>query len=126
MLARFWNNASGGVAPMLALTLIHSLGAVGAAIDFSRANAARAVFQAALDSTALTLSKKATTDTAAQLNSIATATVTTLFNRPDVSNVTVTANYTSTAGSKIVLTGGATVTTNFLSMFGYDSLPVSA
>ena len=62
LLARFWKNAAGGVAPMLALTIVPLLAAVGAAVDYSRANAARTAFQTALDSTALMLSKTAATN----------------------------------------------------------------
>jgi Flp pilus assembly protein TadG len=125
-LSRFWNNTRGGVAPMLALTLVPLLGAVGAAVDYSRANAARTALQAALDSTALMLSKTAASDTGGQLSTEATAMVSALFNRNDVSNVSVTANYSNNGGSKITLTASANVTTNFLSMFGFNTVPIGA
>src|SRR5262245_55457279 len=48
-----------GVMPLFALPLIPLLGFVGAAVDFSRANSVKAAMQAALDSTALMLSKDA-------------------------------------------------------------------
>ncbi len=44
---------------MFALVIIPMFGAVGIAIDFSRANSARTAMQSALDSTALMLSKEA-------------------------------------------------------------------
>lgn len=59
LLARFWNNRQGGVAPMLAITIIPLIGAVGAAVDYTRASAARSAMQTSLDSTALFLSKSA-------------------------------------------------------------------
>src|SRR5258707_5355266 len=43
----------------LALGLVPLVGAVGAAVDYSRANSVRTAMQAALDSTALMLSKDA-------------------------------------------------------------------
>ncbi len=126
LLARFWNNRRGAVAPMFALTLIPLLGAVGAAIDYTRANAARAAFQTALDSTALTLSKTAATQTGADLQSSATNIMNALFNRPDVQNAAVNVQYSTTAGSKLVLEGSASVPTTFLHVLGYDQIAIGA
>ncbi len=111
LLARFWKNRRGGVAPMLALSAIPLMGAVGAAVDYSRANAARAAFQGALDSTALMLSKTAATTAPADLQTSATNIFNATFKRNDTSNVTVTANYTSTNGSLINISGSAIVNT---------------
>ena len=125
-LARFWKNAQGGVAPMLALTIIPLLTAVGAAIDYGRASAARTAFQTAVDSTALMLSKTAATTTAGQLSTSATNTLSALFNRSDVSGVTVTASYTTGSGSKVVLNAKANIATEFLNFLGYSTIPISA
>jgi Flp pilus assembly protein TadG len=125
-LARFWNNRHGGVAPMLALTLVPLMGAVGVAVDYSQANATKAAFQAALDSTALMLSKTAATQTGIQLQTTATSYFNALFSRPNTSGVAISATYSSTGGSTVVLTATATVQTNFLGILGYSSLPISA
>jgi Flp pilus assembly protein TadG len=125
-LARFWNNRHGGVAPMLALTLVPLMGAVGVAVDYSQANATKAAFQAALDSTALMLSKTAATQTGIQLQTTATSYFNALFSRPNTSGVVISATYSSTGGSTVVLTATATVQTNFLGILGYSSLPISA
>jgi Flp pilus assembly protein TadG len=69
MLTKFWNNAHGGVAPLLALTIVPLLWAVGIAIDYSRINAAHAAFQNALDSTALMLAKTAANETSTRNHS---------------------------------------------------------
>src|SRR3954469_5097830 len=61
---RFGSNCCGNVAIMFALAIIPIFGAVGAAVDYSRASSARTAMQAALDSTALMLSKEITEDTA--------------------------------------------------------------
>ena len=53
MLIRFLRDHRGSIAPMLAFTAIPLMGGVGVAVDYSRANATKAQFQAALDSTAL-------------------------------------------------------------------------
>jgi Flp pilus assembly protein TadG len=126
LLARFWNNRRASVAPLAALAIVPLIGAVGAAIDYSRANAARAAFQSALDSTALALSKQAETDSNAALGTAATAMFNAVFHRPDVQNVTVTAAYSSTAGSKLVLTGSGTIPTDFVSFLGVDNIKFTA
>ena len=59
LLRRFLRNRDAGVAPMLALAALPLFGFAGAAIDFSRAASVRTSMQAALDSTALMLSKDA-------------------------------------------------------------------
>jgi Flp pilus assembly protein TadG len=125
MFARFFQDCRGGVAPLLALTAIPLMGAVGVAVDYSRANATRTAFQHALDSTALMLAKTAATQSATDLQSAASAYFNAQFVRPDVQNVTVTASYDGTAGSKVVLNGSATVTTNFLGVLGYGNLAIS-
>jgi len=91
-----------------------------------KANAARAAFQVALDSTALMLSKTASSQSQTDLQTAATHTLKALFVEPGVNNVTVTANYSSTNGSQIVLTGNATLNTNFLGILGIDQLNISA
>ena len=126
MLARFLKNCRGGVAPMLALTAIPLMGSVGVAVDYTRASAARTAFQAALDSTALMLSKTAATQTGADLQTAATNYFNALFTRPEASNVAITADYSSTSGSKVTLNGSATINTNFLGVLGYSQLNITA
>jgi uncharacterized protein YegL len=111
---------------MLALTLVPLMGAVGVAVDYSQASATKTAFQAALDSTALMLSKSAATQTDTQLQADATTYFAALFNRPNTSNVAISATYSSTGGSTVALEATATVQTNFLSILGYSSLPISA
>ena len=67
LLWRFLGNRDAGVAPMLALAALPLFGFVGAAVDYSRAASARTAMQAALDASALMLSKDAQTLTAADL-----------------------------------------------------------
>ena len=126
LLTRFWKNRHGGVAPMVGLAIIPLLGAVGAAVDYSRANATRTAFQAALDSTALMLSKTAALQTPEQLQAAATADFNALFVRPDVKNVSVSVNYSTVSGSKLALNGSAVLDTNFLSVLGIDTINITA
>jgi Flp pilus assembly protein TadG len=126
LFARFWNNRQGSVAPMLGIAIIPLLGAVGAAVDYTQANAARAAFQNALDSTALMLSKTAATDSGGDLQTKATNYFNAMFARPGVNNVAVTADYSSSSGSKVVLNGSATLKTNFLGVLGIDQINITA
>ncbi|HWP14252.1 MAG TPA: pilus assembly protein TadG-related protein, partial [Xanthobacteraceae bacterium] len=59
MQSRFFADQSGGVAPLFALGLVPMIGLAGAAIDYSRANAARTAMQATLDTAALMVAKDA-------------------------------------------------------------------
>jgi Flp pilus assembly protein TadG len=126
LLARFWNNRRGSVAPLAALAIVPLIGAVGAAIDYSRANAARTAFQAALDSTALALSKTAASESNAELQTAASLIFKAEFHRDDVKDVTVTAAFSSTAGSTLTLTGTGTIATDFGSFVGVDNIHFTA
>lgn len=126
MLARFMKDPRGSIAPMLALMALPLMGAVGVAVDYTRASATRTAFQAALDSTALMLSKTAATQTGSDLQLSATNTLTALFNHPEAKNVTVSAVYSSTNGSKVTLTGSATIDTNFVGILGFNQLNIAA
>src|SRR4051812_41289348 len=92
---RFLTDRKGGIAPILALGLVPLVGAVGAAVDYSRANAVRTSMQAALDSTALMLSKDAKNLSSDQLKTKATAYFTALFNRSEATNVAITEQMTT-------------------------------
>ena len=111
---------------MLGIALIPLLGAVGAAVDYSQASATRTAFQNALDSTALMLSKTAALQTSSELQAAATNDFKALFTGSNAKNVTVTANYSTTSGSQLVLSGSATVDTNFLSILGIDTIHIAA
>lgn len=54
---RFWRDRRGNVAIMFALAVVPVVGAMGAALDYSRANSYRTDMQKALDATALAVSK---------------------------------------------------------------------
>jgi Flp pilus assembly protein TadG len=126
LLTRFWNNRHGGVAPIVAITIVPLIGAVGAAVDYTRANAARTALQASLDSTALLLSKTAANQTGDELQATATGAFNAMFNRPDVQNAEVTAHYSSIDGSKVTVTGSAIVPTDFLNVLGFSAINITA
>jgi len=126
MLARFLRDNRGGILPMFAFTALPLMAGVGVAVDYSRANATKAQFQAALDSTALMLSKNAANLSAADLQTQATKYFNALFTSTQAQNVAVTTSYSGTGGSKVLLNGSATLPTNFLGLLGYSQLPINA
>ena len=69
---------------MFALALVPIIGLVGAAVDYSRGNAARTAMFATLDATALMLSRDAATMTPEQITAKATRFFNAQFNRPEV------------------------------------------
>lgn len=107
----FGKTAAALLPPTVAITIVPPIGSVGAAVDYRRANAAHTALQAALDSTALLLSKTAAQQTPIELQTAATNAFNAMFHRSDVTNVAVTASYSSVAGSKATLTGTVTVPT---------------
>ena len=114
--------------PMLALAALPVFGAVGAAVDYSRVNATRTAFQAAIDSTALMLSKEAPTLNGGQLGSKATAYFNALFVRPEAYNVSITQQFSSPQQGSFSLTvsGNGTVDTTFARVLGYQSVNFDA
>ncbi|MBS0537136.1 MAG: VWA domain-containing protein [Proteobacteria bacterium] len=126
MFTKFLKDCRANVAPLMAFLAVPLIGGAGVAIDYSQANATKAAFQAALDATALAMSKNAAVLSPADLQAAATNYFNALFTRANVSNVTVTANYTGTAGSKLVLSGEATLKTNVMGVLGYDHININA
>jgi Flp pilus assembly protein TadG len=118
-LAHAWDLAldrRGGVAPMLALTALPLLASVGAAVDYTRASAARAAMQSALDSTSLAIaravSRHETPPDAATLFS-------TIFTRAEVQGVSVTsAVQSSSGGSSVTASASGVMDAMFMRVVG--------
>lgn len=129
-LARQWRGfgkaENGNVAIIFALAIIPVIGLVGAAIDYSRANAMRASMQAAADSAALAVSREAAKLNSSQLQSKAQNFFKSLFTDSAAQNVQVSATYKKTPNSQVVLEASATIKPLFLSMsyFGISQVPV--
>src|SRR5665647_1767960 len=114
----------GNVAITFAIASLPIVGSVGFAVDYSHANSVKTALQAALDSTALMLSKEASTDTSAQLQTNALKYFNALFTRPEAQSVSISATYTVTGGSQVVVNGTAQVPTKFLGVVGYQNITV--
>src|SRR5690349_6649888 len=117
----------GNIAVIFALAAVPLISFVGAAIDYTRANAARSSMPAALDSTALMLSKDLTsgTITSSQITTKATDYFTALYHNSDALNVSVTATYTTPSGStpaNIKLDGTGKINTEFMKVAGFPDM----
>jgi Flp pilus assembly protein TadG len=121
-----FRTANGGnIAITFALATLPVVGTVGFAVDFSHANSVKAAMQSALDSTALMLAKDAATVSSAQLQTNAANYFNALFTRPEATSIAITATYTASGGSKVVVNGSANVPTSFLGIIGYNNIPVN-
>jgi Flp pilus assembly protein TadG len=96
-LQAFRSDRDGNVAIIFAIMLVPVFGLVGLAIDYNRAVGVRTSMQAAVDATALMLSKEANGLTTDQLQSKANDYFTANFKRPDGKNLVVTPTFTSPA-----------------------------
>jgi Flp pilus assembly protein TadG len=124
-IGHFARDRRGNIAVIFAFALMPILGLVGAAVDYSRASNARTAMQAALDTTALMISKDAAGMTAAQVTSKAQAYFNALYKHPETLNVSVTAAYTpptSSAAANIAMTGSGRVNTSFMKLAGFPTI----
>jgi Flp pilus assembly protein TadG len=115
----------GNVVLTFALATVPIMGFVGAAVDYSRANSDKAAMQAAIDATALMMSKNVNGMTQSQINTQATNYFNALFNRTDVSNIQITPTYTQSNGTQIVITATGTVATTFMKIMGLGSMTIN-
>jgi Flp pilus assembly protein TadG len=123
-LRRFRRSERGNVMITFALATIPMIGLVGAAVDYSRGNSAKAAMQAAADATALMLSKNVSSLNSADLNQKATAYFAALLHRPEVSDVAVMPTYTTTAGTQLRVSATGKMPTTFLKVLGRDNLNI--
>jgi Flp pilus assembly protein TadG len=117
---------SGSVTLVFALAIVPVMGFVGAAVDYIHANSIKSALQAATDATALMLSKNAATLSSAQMQTQALSYLQALFNRPEATGLSVSASYSATNGSQVVISSSAHVKTTFMSMMGFSSLKIGA
>jgi Flp pilus assembly protein TadG len=126
LLQRLLKDRRGAVAPMFALAVVPVIGFIGAAVDYSRANAVKAGMQSALDATALAMAKLAPTLTSADLQTKSNAYFQAMFSHPEAKGVTITPSYTTTGGSQLTLAGSASVDTSFMKVMGYTTLDIKS
>ena len=128
MWSRFVADQRGGVAPIFALAIVPIIGLVGAAIDYSRGNAARTAMQAALDATALMLSRDAAGMDPTQVSAKATSFFNAQFSRPEVTNVQANGVLSTPQQGSFILdvTASGTVPTTFTRLLGQQKLDISS
>jgi Flp pilus assembly protein TadG len=125
-LQEFRKAEGGNVLITFALAILPIVAFVGAAVDYSRGNSAKAAIQAAADGTTLMLSKDAPNLSKEQLGLRANDIFQALLNRPEVTNLTVTPvfNEPQLGNFKLELTATANVPTMFMRAFGHQTLAV--
>jgi Flp pilus assembly protein TadG len=112
---------------MFALALVPIVGLVGAGVDYGRANGARTSMQAALDAAALMMAKEAPTLQQNQIAPRGTELFDSVFARTDVQNLNVaTAVTNSSTGMTVTASATGTVTSRFMQMMGYQTIPIAA
>jgi Flp pilus assembly protein TadG len=120
---RFVGANEGNIAVIFTIAAIPIIGFVGAAIDYSRANAARSTMQAALDSTALMLSKDLASGkiSASDVTTTAQKYFGALYTNKDATIAPITATYTANngnLGNTIQLTAHGSINTDFVKVLG--------
>jgi Flp pilus assembly protein TadG len=122
---RFVGAKEGNIAVIFTIAAIPIISFVGAAIDYSRANMARSAMQAAMDTTALMLSKdissgKIASDTTTVLTT-AQKYFTALYTNKDTTVSQITGTYTPNNGSlgnTIAISAIGTINTDFMRVLG--------
>lgn len=125
---RFDRDFRGNIAPIFAIALLPVLGFVGAAVDYTRANAARSSMQAAMDSAVLMVSRDAAANpamTSQQITDAVQRYFNSLYNDKSAFNVSISATYTpstSSAAAKILASGQGAIKTDFMKIAGFPQL----
>jgi Flp pilus assembly protein TadG len=125
--SRFVRADRGNIAVMFAIVCVPLISFVGAAVDYSRLNAARSAMQSALDSTALMVSKDLTSGviTSNQIGDTAQKYFSALYTGKDATVNPISAAYTASSGSTtstVVVTGSGSIVTEFMRVAGFPTL----
>jgi len=121
LIDRFSRDRRGNIAVIFVIALIPLLGFIGAAVDYSMVTRGRTAMQNALDTAALMVSRDAISNnwTAAQVTTAAQNYFNAMFNHPEITNVSVSADYITGNGTpSVVLTGSGSMVTTFMKMVG--------
>jgi Flp pilus assembly protein TadG len=107
-----------------ALVTVPIIGFAGAAVDYSRANSAKAAMQAAVDATALMLSKDVAALSSSQMHSKATNYFNAVFHRSDVTGIKITPTYTNSTTAQLIVTGTGKTPATFMKVMGKSSMKI--
>lgn len=114
---------AGNVAITFALALVPLLGAVGTAVDYSRASSIKTAVQSALDAAALATIQIASTLPDDQIGASAQSFFNASFSRSDAGPVAVGTQYNSNSKT-ITLTGSGSIDTSFMKLFGFANINI--
>jgi Flp pilus assembly protein TadG len=125
---RFLKDRRANIGPIFALSLIPTVGAIGSAVDYTRASDVKTALQAALDSTTLAMAAKASSLSSDDLNTQSSTYFHALFTKKDTTGVALDVKYTNATGPQLTITGSTSVKTQFLNLPGVNItyMPVSA
>jgi Flp pilus assembly protein TadG len=119
---RFCSDERGNFAILFGLALLPAVGMVGAAVDYSRANAVRAALQAAADAAALTVARDAPSLSDSKLAERARAVFAANFNRKDATLGPITV----VKGNKTIrVAASADVKTTIMAAMKFDTIKVA-
>jgi Flp pilus assembly protein TadG len=121
LILRFRRHADGSIAPLFALALIPVITAVGAAVDYSRANNFRSFLQAALDTSLLAGAKDGTSNWAQVAADVFHANVSTKTSMFSLSSP----SFTQTSAATFKASVSALFPTSMLAMIQIPALRVS-
>lgn len=121
LMAKFRRDRSGNIGVMFALGMIPMVGAVGAAIDYSKAAQLRSQMQQQLDAAVLAGAKESNTTLR-----IATATAHFQAQSGNDWGATPTANFTVDGDGKLTGTAQGSAEASFVGLFGINTIPVKA
>jgi Flp pilus assembly protein TadG len=113
---------------LFALAIIPVFGLVGVAVDYSRAGTMRSEIQAALDATALMMSKESKGLTQSQMETKAKAYFAAILNRPDAPTITLVPTFTTVqAGSyTLKIDASTSIDTTFARILGQDKIAIGS
>ena len=123
--AAFHRSEGGNVAMLFALALVPIIGLVGAAVDYRRANSARSALQAALDATALMISREASDLSEEQIQSRAQAYFDSLYNNhPGATIAPLQVHYSPNAGNgaTVQVSSSGTIDTVMMKAVGFPTI----
>jgi Flp pilus assembly protein TadG len=122
----FGARQDGNVAVLFGIAILPIMACVGAAVDYTHASSIKAAMQAALDSTALMLSRDAPNKNEAQLEATAKDYFNALFTRGDGKLVTVDALYDVSGGSSLTMKATVLMDTAFMRLFGQPQITLNS
>jgi Flp pilus assembly protein TadG len=122
----FLGDRKASIAPLVALSAIPIMAAVGAGVDYSRANLARTAMQSALDATALMLAKDVEQSSGGPVTQNAAAYFNANFTRSDVENIQVSAAASSgSGGTSLSLSATGSIDTVYLGLVAISTVNLS-